>query len=846
MKSLVFSLLAISAVPLLAQQPVQRDLSCIATSNSGTAYTCSMQVTPFSYIPGAQYRFKADVSSTGAVTINFNSLGPVSIKKIPGGVNTPLIANDIQAGQWVDLTYDGMNMQMASQLGNSSSGGSGISSISVNSPLTGGVITSSGSIGCQTASSFQAGCISSSDWSIFNAKQATLTLPLSVANGGTGTASPGLVPGTNVTISGSWPNQTVNSTGAGSAAVSYVTAYGAVANMVKRTDGVCNSTTTFTSALGTFASGDTGKFMEIVGCNANGATWHGTITFVSPTQVTLSVAATASATALKYAYGTPSQAAFQSCVDGVGAYGTCLVPPPAVCPTNAVCGYIFSVTDQQTAHAPSSVKIRFPGVTLQGVAGRIPIACSGWPALYTNSTSHPGVTALIRGNCIDIGDQDGPLGVAGTVLQDVTVANLALDGMTTGNTFVGAFDPTTAPCSTTFDCWDTTNKGVFSYGGTGVNNIVVDNVWAHNFKGEIAFSGGGMGKARISNSDLGSTNADDISWSADDFVVEGNQLSNAWNAGVENGVFSTTLHHVYRGNRFSNIYGQGIVLTGVSDASNSGPLEILGNTFQQIASQAGHNGSTALTAIYAVGQIGTCTGGANCGKPSNVLVKGNSCLDCFGFARLITAGHSEVTNNTFGIDSAGLFNFMEFHDPQTDVLVANNYGFATASAIANSHNLTTVYLLNPGFGTLNWSGLKFINNSWNFTGATTQYYQFTISFGGGFAAVTNKYPIFNSDYCLGCGFSGTDDGQQDLSVSATVIPVGPEVHVFHTGAITATIDASKSQDSQEVRIVNTGSGAVTFPADSNMDLTSSVVLTTNQGAIFRFQASESKWVFVAR
>lgn len=35
------------------------------------------------------------------------------------------------------------------------------------------------------------------------------------AHGGTGTASPSLIPGSNVTITGSWPNQTINSTGGG-------------------------------------------------------------------------------------------------------------------------------------------------------------------------------------------------------------------------------------------------------------------------------------------------------------------------------------------------------------------------------------------------------------------------------------------------------------------------------------------------------------------------------------------------------------------------------------------------------------------------------------------------------
>jgi hypothetical protein len=38
---------------------------------------------------------------------------------------------------------------------------------------------------------------------------------LSIAHGGTGTATPGLVAGTHVTITGTWPNQTINATGGG-------------------------------------------------------------------------------------------------------------------------------------------------------------------------------------------------------------------------------------------------------------------------------------------------------------------------------------------------------------------------------------------------------------------------------------------------------------------------------------------------------------------------------------------------------------------------------------------------------------------------------------------------------
>ena len=53
---------------------------------------------------------------------------------------------------------------------------------------------------------------------------ANVTGTVAVANGGTGTATPALVAGTNVTITGTWPNQTVNSTAGGSGTVTSVAA----------------------------------------------------------------------------------------------------------------------------------------------------------------------------------------------------------------------------------------------------------------------------------------------------------------------------------------------------------------------------------------------------------------------------------------------------------------------------------------------------------------------------------------------------------------------------------------------------------------------------------------------
>ena len=80
----------------------------------------------------------------------------------------------------------------------------------------------------------------------------TGTLP--VANGGTGTTTPSLVAGTNVTITGTWPNQTINSTGGGGGGSGTVTDVSVVsANGLAGT--VATSTTTPAITLSTTVTG---------------------------------------------------------------------------------------------------------------------------------------------------------------------------------------------------------------------------------------------------------------------------------------------------------------------------------------------------------------------------------------------------------------------------------------------------------------------------------------------------------------------------------------------------------------------------------------------------------------
>lgn len=99
-------------------------------------------------------------------------------------------------------------------------GGSGtVTSITATSPLTGGAITTSGSIGCQTASGSQAGCLSSADWNTFSSKGIGTITSLTGDVAGSGT---GVVGTTLATVNGnvgsfggvtSIPNFTVNAKG---------------------------------------------------------------------------------------------------------------------------------------------------------------------------------------------------------------------------------------------------------------------------------------------------------------------------------------------------------------------------------------------------------------------------------------------------------------------------------------------------------------------------------------------------------------------------------------------------------------------------------------------------------
>lgn len=86
-------------------------------ADTGTADAYAMAPSPVwsSYTTGGKLRFKAANANTGSSTLAVSGLAPQTLKK-NNDVN--LVSGDIEAGQIVEVVYDGTNFQVISELGN--------------------------------------------------------------------------------------------------------------------------------------------------------------------------------------------------------------------------------------------------------------------------------------------------------------------------------------------------------------------------------------------------------------------------------------------------------------------------------------------------------------------------------------------------------------------------------------------------------------------------------------------------------------------------------------------------------------------------------------------------------
>lgn len=84
-------------------------LFCDTNSNSGTTYACSMVPTLSGYTTGQVFNVAIDSTSTGAATLNIDSLGADSLLKSDGSA---IASGDLVAGTLIQVWHDGTDFRL--------------------------------------------------------------------------------------------------------------------------------------------------------------------------------------------------------------------------------------------------------------------------------------------------------------------------------------------------------------------------------------------------------------------------------------------------------------------------------------------------------------------------------------------------------------------------------------------------------------------------------------------------------------------------------------------------------------------------------------------------------------
>ncbi len=89
----------------------QANATCVDSVGTDS-YACAPAPSIGAYVDGHKYRFKAGTANTGAATLALNGLSALAINKHN---DQALETGDIEAGQWVEVVYNGTDLEMVSQ-----------------------------------------------------------------------------------------------------------------------------------------------------------------------------------------------------------------------------------------------------------------------------------------------------------------------------------------------------------------------------------------------------------------------------------------------------------------------------------------------------------------------------------------------------------------------------------------------------------------------------------------------------------------------------------------------------------------------------------------------------------
>lgn len=339
-----------------SKQPAGAYLTSISGQDLSTANNTTSAFTTLAAVAGVGYVTGTPWTSLGYITltslsagtgISYNNTTGVITNDNPTPYSLPTASTTVLGG----VKVDGTSITIAAGVISATTGGGGtVTSIATTSPITGGTITGTGTIGIQVANTGQAGYLSATDWNTFNSKQPAgsyLTTAVTSATAGTGmsvSASTGAVTFTNtapdqtvsltastgISVSGTYPSFTItNSAPATAHPVQVVTSISAL--------GSASTTITKCIVTGYYAEGDGGGgtyYYSASAATANGGSiiaasgggyWR--LTQVEPWSIR-QFGAKGDYTFGGSSSGTNDTTAIQAAIDAVNALGggTLLVP----------------------------------------------------------------------------------------------------------------------------------------------------------------------------------------------------------------------------------------------------------------------------------------------------------------------------------------------------------------------------------------------------------------------------------------------------------------------------------------------------------------------------------------
>jgi len=572
-----------------------------------------------------------------------------------------------------------------------------------------------------------------------------LTTPLSVAQGGSGTATPALVAGTNITLSGSWPNVTINAASTASLAFSALVSstntaaamiVGSGASLAVSGSGTIAATSVLAAGVPTLNQSTTGTAANVTGvvAIANGGTG----------QTTAAAALTAlggATSASLSGYASLSAANTFTGVQTISVSGTNF--PFVIAASGATVAGVQLVANSTNFYLQNRGSLDTPNnrFAIYGTAEWVTVLTGGNVGI---GNSNPGSLFTVGANLFTVAATSGNTAVAGTLAVTGAATFTVAPVFTNAAGTRTALGLTAAATATPAALTDATSPSVLTITGGSAALLAATSITVAKATGSVA--------GYLAAADWTAFNAKQAALGYTP-LNPANNLSDVANAGTA----------------FTNLGGASLSAANTFTAA------------QTMSSTLAVTGAATLSSTLSVAGAATFNGSFTVNNQASTTgsVAGWEFLDrttSLPWVLYATGGNAYIYNNTLGaaltinaagaigtvgaLSVAGLGSF-----PNGISITGNNGGWANSTIGADTSSL----IINPPFGAIYLcysrgnAGVNFCNGSSGIVASVSA------TGVGNFASVTTSTMNALTWFSAGVWFNGTGGHVRGVAGSYLVI-----------------------------------------------------------------------------